>query len=257
MDDEDRRRLRWERVADWPLTLIAVGYLMVYSVSVLAPRFDAPASTAMTAIWMVFALDYLVRLALSRRRFRFVRTHPLDLLVIVLPLLRPLRVLKLFMVFTVLHRQIRLGFRGRVLTFVAGTTVLLAYAASLAVYDAERHSENANITSFGDAVWWTLTTMSTVGYGDRFPTTVEGRLVAIGLMFAGIALLGVITGSIATWFVAHIDRVEDAENRTQEQLDELVREVKELRGRLDQGAAPQLLDRFSTDVVESYEDGQR
>jgi voltage-gated potassium channel len=125
------------------------------------------------------------------------------------------------------------------------------------VYDAERHSESANITTFGDAAWWTLTTMSTVGYGDRFPTTVEGRLIAVGLMVAGIALLGVITGTIATWFVDRIERVEKAENRTQEQLDELMRELKELRGRLDPGAAPQLLDRFSTDVVEAYEEGRR
>ena len=255
----ERRRQGWERAADWPLTLLAVLYLVAYSFLVLAPGFEEPAAVAMTVAWVVFAVDYLVRLGLSRRRFDFFRTHLLDLMVIVLPLLRPLRLLKLFMVFTVLHRQIRMGFRGRVLTFVAGSTVLLAYAASLAVYDAERHGDQANITTFGDAVWWTLTTMSTVGYGDRFPTTVEGRLVAIGLMVAGIALLGVITGSIATWFVDRIDRVENAENRTQQQLDELTRELRELRGRLDPGSAPQLLDRFSgaEHRLDVYDDGDR
>ncbi len=65
--------------------------------------------------------------------------------------------------------------------------------------DAERHAENASITTFRDALWWTLTTMSTVGYGDRYPVTAEGRLVAGLLMVGGIALLGVITGTIASW----------------------------------------------------------
>lgn len=262
MDDlGEPRRQAWERVADWPLTLLAVLYLVAYSALVLAPggRYEEPANAVMTGAWVVFTVDYLVRLVLSRARWRFVRTHVADLLVILLPLLRPLRLLKLFMVFTVLHRQVRLGFRGRVLTYVAGSTVLLSYAASLAVLDAERRSETANITSFGEALWWTATTMSTVGYGDRFPTTAEGRLVAVGLMVAGIALLGVITGSVATWFVDRIQQVEDAENRTQQQLDELTRELRELRGRLDPGAAPQLLDRFTGAErgPDHYDEGDR
>ena len=63
--------------------------------------------------------------------------------------------------------------------------------------DAERSAPDASITTFGEAVWWTITTISTVGYGDRYPVTVEGRLVAATLMVAGIALLGVVTASIA------------------------------------------------------------
>jgi len=60
---------------------------------------------------------------------------------------------------------------------------------------------DASITTFGDSLWWTVTTISTVGYGDRYPVTVEGRIVAAVLMVAGIALLGVVTASIASWFV--------------------------------------------------------
>jgi voltage-gated potassium channel len=65
----------------------------------------------------------------------------------------------------------------------------------------ERPIESSNIKSFGDGLWWALTTVTTVGYGDRFPTTTEGRAIAFGLMLVGISLMGVITASVAAWFV--------------------------------------------------------
>jgi voltage-gated potassium channel len=102
--------------------------------------------------------------------------------------------------------------------YVAASVVLVGFVASLAVLDAERDAPEASITTFGDAVWWTLTTISTVGYGDRYPVTVEGRLVAATLMVAGIALLGVVTASIAAWFVENV-------RRTGEQVSEEVEEV--------------------------------
>lgn len=73
---------------------------------------------------------------------------------------------------------------------------------ALAVFDAERGSAKANITSYGDAVWWACTTVTTVGYGDLYPTTLEGRLVAVLLMLVGIALIGSVTAAMASWFLA-------------------------------------------------------
>ena len=96
--------------------------------------------------------------------------------------------------------------RGRVLVYVVGATSLLSFVAALTVLDYERRSPDANIASFGDAMWWALTTMTTVGYGDRFPVTGEGRLVAAGLMLAGIALLGVVTATMASWLVQRLRR---------------------------------------------------
>ena len=71
---------------------------------------------------------------------------------------------------------------------------------SVAVLDAERGAAHANITSFGDSLWWAATTITTVGYRDRYPVTTQGRLVAVVLM-RGIALLSVLTAGIAAWFV--------------------------------------------------------
>jgi voltage-gated potassium channel len=69
---------------------------------------------------------------------------------------------------------------------------LVLFVAALAVLQAERGHPGGNIESFGDALWWAVTTVTTVGYGDRFPVTTTGRFVAGGLMLAGIALLGVV-----------------------------------------------------------------
>ena len=126
---------------------------------------------------------------------------------------RQLRALRLITVISVLNRQLRDDARGRVAIYVVGSVVLVGFVASLAVLEAERYAPDASITTFGEAVWWTITTISTVGYGDRYPVTVEGRLVAASLMVAGIALLGVVTASIASWFVENLRRSEAAVER--------------------------------------------
>lgn len=89
----------------------------------------------------------------------------------------------------------------------------------LAILDAERNQPNANITTFGDALWWAMTTITTVGYRDRFPVTGAGRFVAAGLMVAGIALLGVVTATVAAWFVQRVTEVQQAEAATRAQVD--------------------------------------
>ena len=123
---------------------------------------------------------------------------------IVLPLLRPLRLLRLIPLLSVLNRRAQTGLRGRVAIYVAGGASLLAFVAAIAVLDVERSSPDANITDFGDAIWWAVTTMTTVGYGDRYPVTSIGRLVAFALMVGGIALLGTVTATLASWLVERV-----------------------------------------------------
>ena len=92
--------------------------------------------------------------------------------------------------------------------------------------DAERGAPDANIAGFDDALWWGVTTITTVGYGDQFPVTDQGRLIAVALMLTGIALLGIVTATIASWFIERLGGVEET---TQREVDAVLREVEALR----------------------------
>ena len=87
-----------------------------------------------------------------------------------------------------------------------GTAVLSIGLGAVTVLDVERGDSDANITTFGDALWWAATTVTTVGYGDRYPVTLEGRLIAFALMLVGISVVGVVTASVAAWLIASVDR---------------------------------------------------
>jgi voltage-gated potassium channel len=157
----------------------------------------------------MFAVDYLARLILADNRRRYASRHLLDLVIIALPLLRPLRLLRLVSLLNVLHRRASTALRGRIAVYVAGGSLLIAFCGALAVLDAERANPEANIKTFGDAIWWAFTTMTTVGYGDRYPTTTVGRLAAVGLMISGVALLGVVTATFASWLIEQVAQTED------------------------------------------------
>lgn len=220
----------WEHRVEAPLAIAAAVFLAAYAAPILdthlASSLRQLCTTINLAVWAVFAMDYIVRVVLADDRPRYVGRHVPDLLMIALPLLRPLRLLRLVTLLRLMNRQATDSLRGKVAVYVGGSTVLVVFCAALAVLDAERHSQHSNITSFGDALWWASTTITTVGYGDRFPVTGEGRFVAVGLMLAGIALLGVVTASIASWL---IDRVREAETQTDSGVRELTEQVRLLR----------------------------
>lgn len=236
----------WDRWVDWPLTGLAVAFLVAYAWQVLDTAAGPATATALeivlTGVWVVFGVDYLIRIGLARRKWRFIGTHLLDLAILLLPMLRQLRALRVVTVISILNRQLRDDFRGRVAVYVGGTVALVGFSASLAVLDAERNAPDASITDFGEAVWWTITTISTVGYGDRYPVTFEGRLVAATLMVTGIALLGVVTASIASWFV------ENLRTASEGIADEIESEIEETEADIEADIAA-VQQRVSTDLA--------
>lgn len=239
-DADEPRLAAWTGLTDWPLTGLAVVFLVVYAWQVLdagaAPGLRTALEVTMWVIWAAFALDYLIRLVLARHKGRFVWRHLLDLIAVALPMARQLRALRVLTLLSVLNRRAAVSMRGRMGVYVAAIILLIGSCAALAVLDAERHNPDANITSLADALWWTLTTITTVGYGDLYPTTAEGRLVAGALMIGGIALLGVVTGMVASWFVEKINGLElSLEDATQRELRAVHAELAALRARLDAG----------------------
>jgi len=229
-------QLRWKKITEWPLIFVALLFLAAYAVEVLADLSGQPrviAETVINVTWLIFVADYVVTLALAERRWRWFYHHLFDFAVIILPALRPLRLLRLVTLVRTLQGVAGVAFRGRVVAYVAATTALLIFVASLAILDAERTAPGAHITSFGDALWWALVTITTVGYGDLYPVTVTGRLIAAGVMLGGIGLIGVVTATLASWIVENVAR-RDAESQiaTQREVAELSDEIRALRAEL-------------------------
>lgn len=200
----------WERRTEVPLLLLAVAFLVAYAWPILDPRLDSDLETTLSVlawtVWGVFAVDLLVRLILAEGRLQYARRHWYDVALVAIPMLRPLRLLRLLAFARILGRSATKNLAGRVTAYVIGTAVAAVGLGALAVLDAERSHPDANILTFGDAVWWAATTVTTVGYGDRFPVTTEGRLVAVVLMLVGIALVGSVTAAVAAWFVAQVQQ---------------------------------------------------
>jgi voltage-gated potassium channel len=230
---EQSAQVRWERRTQRPLLALAVVFAVAYAL----PIVDSSASRSLTractvvewVVWGAFAVDYAVRLALAERRRLFVRTHWLDLCAVLLPLVQPLRLLRLVSTLLLVGQRARLASQIRLTTYVAGSVVGLLMFGSLAVLSVERDSPDGNIRTLGDAVWWSFTTMTTVGYGDHAPTTGLGRVLAVGLMLSGIALLGVVTANIAAWFIERFEKDDVEEQRQTEAIRELAAEVRALR----------------------------
>lgn len=234
------RAARWESRTEGALTCAAVFFLVAYAIPIIwpgvAPVVTAGCSVVVAGTWAVFAIDYCARLCLCSDRRRFVRRNIFDLAVIALPLLRPLRLLRLVTLLSVLNRTSSRSLRGRVVTYASGGTLLLVVCGALAITSAERGQPASTIGNFGDGLWWAVTTLSTVGYGDTYPVTTTGRLVAVTLMLAGITLLGVVTATLASWLVERVSDANEVEQlATRREVEELTEQIRELRRELGAG----------------------
>ncbi|MFP3464512.1 potassium channel family protein [Leifsonia sp. SIMBA_070] len=215
MDEDDRKRLRWERATAWPGIGASVLFLIAYSWNILdeskSQWLTVTLFSILATVWLFFLVDYVVRLTLARHKFAFVRHNPVDLLSVFLPMARPFRLL------TTLQRVPALGgntsshLRRRVLIIAGSFVVMFIYVISLAEFEVERYAHGANIRSFGDAVWWACVTMATVGYGDYYPVTVQGRLLAVVLMIGGVFILGTASATIVNYLADRTQKLRRGE----------------------------------------------
>lgn len=224
------RLQRWERCGEWPLASVAVVFLIAYSVQVLAQPHGLTSRLLdwiMYVLYVTFVIDYIARLALADQRTRWFFRNLLDLAIVALPFLRPLRILRVVVLIEVLQKTFGDAFRGRILVYTASSAVLLIYAASLAVLQAER--PRGNIKNFGDAVWWAITTLTTVGYGDFYPVTPTGRVIAGLLMVGGITLIGIVAATVVAWIVQRVADVDAAQQAaTAGQIEQLRDDIAQL-----------------------------
>jgi voltage-gated potassium channel len=198
------------------LALISVGLLIFEAVSEVQPHQQMLIERVDLAIACIFLVEFLWRLARAEHRGRFFARSWWELLAAI-PLtndvvqgLRSLRLLRVIRIVRII-RVIRLGVRLTIIlqrmrlfgetTHIVGigTTVLTIVMTGAVGFHYFEYGINQNVRSFWDSVWWSVVTVTTVGYGDVYPVTVEGRIIAIGLLIVGLAAFGVFTAAIASW----------------------------------------------------------
>jgi voltage-gated potassium channel len=234
---------RWERRFDVPVLVAALLVIPVIVVeqSDAGEPWRAVAAILNWSIWLVFALELGTMLAVVPNRWRWLRTHPLEVIVVVLTppflpaslqaarVLRLLRVLRVLRLMTALRKLYT--FEG--LRYAALVAVMTALGGG-AAFSAVEQGHNEAVTNTWDGVFWAVTTMTTVGYGDIYPRTDGGRLIAIAVMIVGIGFLSMLIGAAAERFVS--PDIAEAEEKVATEVEDseadVLREIEEISERL-------------------------
>jgi voltage-gated potassium channel len=193
------------RVWNETLTFLALAFLVAFSYPAFVDPVPSSTQTLLNIVqwvsWIAFAADLILGLYKAKDKKKYLMKHPLEVAAVLLPFLRPLRLLRVISFGSLVIQKVAVGRQFAITIKVIITSIFVAYISAVQITIIERDINGSNIKNFGDGLWWAMTTVTTVGYGDRFPTTSEGRFLAVGLMIMGISLMGVITASVASWFV--------------------------------------------------------
>jgi voltage-gated potassium channel len=240
-------------IASTAYQLVFGGLALVAVVLLILPTSEV-AEVVNLVVWGLFVADYAVALWVAPDKSRFFKGHLLELVAILpvdflraaraLRVLRLVRVLRLGIVFGRAYRTIGgiLGTNGLGRAVVVVIVVILL--AGLAIWTVE-----PEIGSVSDGLWWAFVTATTVGYGDISPASLGGRLIALALMTVGIGLLGLITASVATYFLRGGSTEAVTESPHVTHLRALLDRWSEL-GAEDRHAAVALLARLAGDPAE-------
>jgi voltage-gated potassium channel len=239
-----------EKALEGPMILLGFVWLALLVVE-LVHGTGRSAQTAATVIWVVFVLDFLLKLWVAPRKLLFLRQQWLTILSLMVPALRVFRVvrlvrvlraakavrgLRLFRLVTSLNRGLRalrasLGRRGA--GYVFGLALLLTLAGAAGIYAFEREHE-PRLASIGAALWWAAMMMTTVG-SDIFPQTAEGRFLCLLMAGVAFAIWGYVTATLATFFVGRDAENEKGELASAKAVEQLREEVRALRMTLEKG----------------------
>jgi voltage-gated potassium channel len=196
-----------ERVTKYPLALLGIAWLVI-AIVVLTKDLNGSASTALVgslfALWAIALVEYAVRLVVTPDRRGYLKRRWVEPATVVVPPLQGWHLVGMEKVSLLVYEGelraetiLKHHSLFRVLIAAAGTLFLGAWLVLL----FEENAKGSNIHSYPDALWWAIVTVTTVGYGDRFPVSAGGRAVAVVLMLVGIGLIGVLTATVASVFV--------------------------------------------------------
>ena len=199
---------QWSGKTNLPMAILGVIYLAIYSLQVVFSsqvQLVSVLENASNIIWGVFAIDVVIRLFAAESVSKFLKSSWLEILAMMIPFMRILRFFRI----VVAVRGLRPFLKTRIAatgTYILFLLPLTWFTGAVAVLDAEKNSPDASIGSLPDALWWSLATITTVGYGEFYPSTFEGKLVAGVLMIMGIALFSAGAGMFASWIMGEKDK---------------------------------------------------
>ena len=235
----DERELRVQRAFQVPMLIAALLVIpvLVIEESGADERWTAVADVLNWVIWGAFAVEAAVMLAIVRQRWRWIRRHPLEIAIVILtPPFLPasFQALRLFRLFRLLP-LLRLGRVARHLFSVEGVTWAALLAVLTTVFAGAAYSSIEKGASSWDGLWWAVSTVTTVGYGDEYPKTTAGRAHGMAHKLIGIVFVAVLTGAVAGRFLSA--RIEESQEELSEtfqeaELDEL-EELHEIAERLN------------------------
>ena len=240
MDTEVRKAMldRLDRMTELPLLLLSFIMIPV----LLGPfLWEDSFSTAERAlfqtldifIWAIFAADFFLKFVITPAKLNYLKRHWLEALTVLVPFLRPLRILRIVLFGA---RAIRGARRLANVDFLIVYAIGIVVIAATVVAGVERGHDSIN--SFTDALWWSVVTATTVGYGDMTPITPVGRGMAVLLMLVGIGLFGGLTANFASTIFRTDDNVEANTELLLDEMRELREELKELKERIDSADLP-------------------
>ncbi len=221
------------------LSTLALVYLVTYSIQSIWHDPGAPWYFWLDLfgkfLWVLFAVDLAFRYLMTSPKKRFFRKNWLDTITVLIPQLRSLRALRAFTGGGIISTK---GFlSGGAITSGIVAVLLIVWVGGLMVLNAERGAPGAQITTFGDSTWWGFETITTVGYGDFVPVTMQGRFFAVLVMFVGISVLGVVSATFASTLVKKgsdgAPVPESPQQHILDQLAELKSMVSALEARID------------------------
>jgi voltage-gated potassium channel len=228
---------------------------MALAVAPLSPAVHNVVLTIDGVLCLIFLADFCLRLTRASRK----RTYLIDergwldfLGSLPFPGLRLARLFRMARVSSILRRygprriweMIAVDRAGSALLGTLFLTIIVLEFGSIFVLAAEARADNPNILTASDALWWSYVTVTTVGYGDRFPVTTSGRLVGVAMLTIGVGLFGVLTGFLANAFLAPSKSTPDPNGQPAEDLRSEIEELKRLVHELgDRSAAGEAKER--------------
>ena len=217
------------------LSIFSLGALATDLLIPLAADTKALLQRVDDFICAVFLVDFVIHLAIAPSKVNFMRTGWIDLLSSI-PQVGWLRWGRVFRVFRIVRalRSVSAVYdhfsaertRGT-FAMVGLMTIVAVLFATIAVFELERDAPGTNIHSGGDALWWAFATITTIGYGDHYPITIAGRIVAVVLVVFGLSFFGTFTALVASFFLEKTQLKEESE------IHHLIREVRQLREQIE------------------------